>query len=164
MLIALWAQDENGVIGKDGKLPWSLPNDMKFFKEQTTGHAIIMGRKTFEGMGERALPNRVNIVLTTDQHYQAKDVLVFHTPAEILDYMENHQETYYLIGGTGIFRSMLPYCTHLYRTMIHATFTGDVLFPTDCVNMDDWQLTKTIPGIVDEQNHYAHTFELFEKK
>lgn len=164
MLIALWAQDQNGVIGKDGKLPWSLPNDMKFFKEQTTGNAIIMGRKTFESMGEKALPNRVNIVLTSDKDYKADQVLIFHTVEEILHYIEQHEGKYYLIGGTGIFRSMLAYCTDLYRTTIEADFEGDVYFPEELIDRNEWTLTKTIPGIMDERNHYPHIFELFTKK
>ncbi|HPJ00085.1 MAG TPA: dihydrofolate reductase, partial [Enterococcus sp.] len=70
MLVALWAQDKNGLIGKDNRLPWSLPADLKFFKETTIGNTIVMGRKTFEGMGKRALPFRQTIVLTRDKNYQ----------------------------------------------------------------------------------------------
>lgn len=164
MLIALWAQDKNGVIGKDGTLPWSLPNDMKFFKEQTTGNTIIMGRKTFEGMGAKALPNRTNIVLTSDVAYQAEGVLVLHTANEVTEYVAAHEGRHYLIGGTGVFRSLLPACTHLYRTNIDAEFDGDVYFPQEMINEEEWYLEETIPGIVDERNQYVHSFELFARK
>lgn len=91
MLIALWAQDQKGLIGADGTLPWHLPNDLKFFKEQTINNTIIMGRKTFEGMGKRLLPQRTTIVLTSDPHYQANGALVMHDREEILAYVKQQE-------------------------------------------------------------------------
>lgn len=78
MLAAIWAQDEQGVIGKEGKLPWHLPNDLKFFKEKTIHNTLVLGRATFEGMGCRPLPNRTTIVLTSNPDYRAEGVLVMH--------------------------------------------------------------------------------------
>lgn len=164
MLAALWAQDQQGVIGKEGSLPWHLPNDLKFFKEQTMNHTIIMGRKTFEGMGCRLLPNRTTVVLTSDTTYQAPaGVIVLHSREAVIDYVAKTEDAVFLIGGAGVFASLLSECTHLYRTMIEGSFEGDVFFPEECVNWQEWTLEKLIPGVVDEQNHYPHRFEIYRK-
>ncbi len=84
MLAAIWAQDENGLIGKEDRLPWRLPNDLKFFKQMTEANTLVMGRKTFEGMGSRPLPNRQTIVLTRDPSYTAEGVHVMHSVEEVL--------------------------------------------------------------------------------
>ena len=83
MLAAIWAQDENGLIGKENKLPWRLPNDLKFFKQMTESNTLVMGRKTFEGMGSRPLPNRHTIVLTHNRDYTAEGVMVMHSIDEV---------------------------------------------------------------------------------
>lgn len=84
MLAAIWAQDENGLIGKEDRLPWRLPNDLKFFKQMTEANTLVMGRKTFEGMGSRPLPNRQTIVLTRDSSYKAEGVHVMHSVEDVL--------------------------------------------------------------------------------
>lgn len=89
MLAAIWAQDEEGTIGKENRLPWHLPNDLKFFKQMTEDNTIVMGRKTFEGMGSRPLPNRQTIVLTRDREYQAKGLSYF-IPLKKYSITQNH--------------------------------------------------------------------------
>ena len=84
MLAAIWAQDEQGVIGKEGKLPWHLPNDLKFFKEKTIHNTLVFGRATFDAMGCRPLPNRTTIVLTSHPNYRTAGVLVMPSVEEIL--------------------------------------------------------------------------------
>ncbi|KPG69419.1 MULTISPECIES: dihydrofolate reductase [unclassified Enterococcus] len=162
MLIALWAQDNQGLIGENGTLPWHLPNDLKFFKEQTIHNTIIMGRKTFEGMDRRPLPQRTTIVLTKDPSYQAEGVLVMHDREEVLAYANAQDHPVFLTGGAGVFKTMIDDCDQLYRTVIDERFTGDVFFPA--IDWEKWQLTKTIPGIVDDRNKYRHRFEFYQKK
>lgn len=161
MLTAIWAQDEKGLIGNEGTLPWHLPDDLKFFKEKTIHHTIVMGRKTFEGMNSRPLPDRVTIVMTREQEYQADGVLVMHSPQEVLDYAKNHEDTL-IAGGAGIFQAFMPYLDKMYRTVIYDTFKGDVYFPD--IDWQEWQLVESRPGVVDEKNKYPHTFETYIRK
>lgn len=164
MLVALWAQDADGLIGNQGTLPWHLPNDLKFFKEQTMNNTIVMGRKTFEGMDGKVLPKRTSIVLTSDKAYQAPDgVIVMHTRQEVLDYVAKTNEPVFLIGGSGVFESLLSECTDLYRTWIDHRFSGDVYFPEHAIDWNDWTRTKVIEGKVDEANPYPHRFEFYQR-
>ncbi|HFR3702721.1 TPA: dihydrofolate reductase [Streptococcus suis] len=130
-IIAIWARDEQGLIGKGDKLPWSLPADLAHFKETTTGHAIVMGRVTFDGMGRRALPNRLSIVLTTDTSYQIDNdrVLVLHSVDQVLDWYRAQDKNLFVIGGSQIFNAFADVVDELIVTDIHGTFEGDVYFP-----------------------------------
>lgn len=161
MLIAIWAQDKNGLIGKNNRLPWHLPNDLRFFKKATTNHTLVMGRKTFEGMGGRPLPNRQTIVLTRDSGYQASNVLVMHSLEEVLDYDKNNGGETFIAGGTAIYTEFLPYCEKIYRTFIEASFEGDAYFPLMLWNK--WQLTERKQGQRDEKNPYRYYFETYER-
>lgn len=161
MLVAIWAQDRNGLIGKNNRLPWHLPNDLRFFKETTLNHTLVMGRKTFEGMGGRPLPNRQTIVLTRDQNYQAAKVTIMHSLAEVLDYAKKNSEITFIAGGSAIYQEFLPYCQKIYRTVIEADFEGDAYFPT--VDWDQWQLAKTTIGQQDDKNPYPHRFETYQR-
>lgn len=162
MIAYLWAQDEQGVIGNKGTLPWSLPNDLKYFKEMTTGNAIVIGRKTIEGMGKRPLPNRINIVLTTDLGYEAEGVTVMHTREEILDFAKNYEKDTFITGGTGVFNAFIDDADILYRTMIKGTFEGDTIFPE--LDWSEWEIISADPGILDERNRYPHVFEAYKRK
>lgn len=161
MLIAIWAQDKNGLIGNKGTLPWRLPNDLKFFKEKTIHNTIVMGRKTFEGMGSKALPQRTTIVLTGDTSYQAEGVLVMNNRQEVLDYVKQQDHPVFLTGGAGVFKNMINDCDWLYRTVIEETFAGDVYFPE--IDWTKWKLTEVIDGTMDEKNQYPHRFEFYKK-
>lgn len=161
MLTAIWAQDEKGLIGKDGTLPWHLPNDLKFFKEKTIGHTLVMGRKTFEGMGKRALPNRKTIILTSDAAYQSETVTIMHSLEEVLRYAEEQEEVF-IGGGAGVFQAFLPYCEKIYRTVIQETFEGDTFFPE--LDWSQWRLAEEVTGVVDEKNHYPHVFQTWVRK
>lgn len=162
MLAAIWAQDEQGTIGKEGKLPWSLPNDLKFFKKMTLNHTIVMGRKTFEGMGKRLLPERQTIILTSDPNYQIAGALVMHSVTEILDYAKGRDEVIFITGGSAVFQEFIPYLDVLYRTLIHETFAGDTFFPE--IDWENWSLISVSEGVTDEKNRYAHQFETYQKK
>lgn len=162
MLIAIWAQDKNGLIGKNDRLPWHLPKDLAFFKATTLNQTLVMGRKTFEGMGGRPLPKRQTIVLTRDLDYQAENVLVMHSLEEVQAYDQTNAGRTFIAGGTSIYAEFLPYCEKIYRTVIEEQFEGDAYFPA--VNWNEWQLIATQQGIQDEKNPYVYRFETYERR
>lgn len=125
---AVVAMSENRVIGRDGTLPWHLPGDLKFFKETTTGHRIVMGRKTFDSIG-RALPKRETIVLTHNRSFKAPlGVIVLHNPEEVLALPPSERQTY-IVGGAGIYRIFLPWCEGVYLTTVKRSAEGDTFLP-----------------------------------
>jgi len=120
---------ESGVIGKDNKLPWHLPEDLQFFKRTTLGHPIIMGRKNFESIG-RALPGRTNIVLTRNLNFTAKGIIKAGSLKEAFDIAQKTgAEECFVIGGAEIYREALPFCQKLYITRVHGVFEGDTFMP-----------------------------------
>ncbi len=108
-IIGIWAQTENGIIGKDQVMPWHLPAELQHFKETTMGQAILMGRVTFDGMKKRVLPGRTSIILTQDQAYDSENdaVLVMHSKEEVLEWYQNQEKNLYIIGGSQILRLFL---------------------------------------------------------
>ncbi|MBO1306775.1 dihydrofolate reductase [Enterococcus sp. 669A] len=160
MLIAIWAQDKNGLIGKNDRLPWHLPNDLRFFREKTVNNTLVMGRKTFEGMGGRPLPNRQTIVLTKNTAYQNDQVLVMHSVEEVIAHSKKTETITYIAGGSAVYEAFLPHCDELYRTVIDHSFEGDTYFPA--VDWNEWQLVQQIAGTMDEKNQYPHVFETFK--
>ncbi len=156
MYLLVWAEDTTGAIGKDGKLPWHLPNDLKFFRTTTTGKTIVMGRKTFESMGNRPLPNRNNYILSRQKKYQAPGATVISELSELPD------GDIYVIGGSEIYKQFLPDADVLIRTKINGVFDGDTFFPE--VDWSEWELSEETPGIQDEKNVYEHVFQTFRRK
>ena len=119
----------NRVIGKDGKLPWHLPEDLQWFKKKTLGHTIIMGRKTFESIG-RVLPDRKNIIVSRRSNYRVQGAEVFHSIEDTLDKLRSRNENeVFIIGGEEIFRKALAYTDRIYLTLINREFIGDTIFP-----------------------------------
>lgn len=143
MLSIIAAVSKNWVIGKDGKLPWRLPEDLKRFKELTTGHPIIMGRKTYESIG-RPLPYRRNIVITRDMNYEAPECLVVHSVEEALD-AANPVNEVFCIGGEEIYKEFLPLADKIYLTKINKDFDGDAFFPV--VDWSEWEEVERKIGI-----------------
>lgn len=128
MLISIIAaMARNGVIGRDGRLPWRLPADLRRFRELTTGHAVIMGRKTYESIG-RPLPDRVNIVITGQPNGLADGVLNAGSLAMALE-MSGGEDEVFIAGGGEIYTQALPFADRLYLTVLDADFNGDTLFP-----------------------------------
>lgn len=132
-ITAIWAQDETGLIGKKDRLPWSLPADLQHFKETTTGHILVMGRVTFDGMGRRTLPNRISVVVSRDTSYQVDkpNLVVLHSVEEVLDWYQGQDKTLFIIGGGQMFTAFEPYIEEIIRTDIHARYEGDTYFPED---------------------------------
>lgn len=148
MLSIIVAKSKNNVIGKDNKLIWNIPDDLKRFKKLTTNHTIIMGRKTFESLG-RVLPNRKHIVLTNDKNYTVDNpnVQIIHNAEELSKYEEDNQE-HFVIGGAIIYKLLLPKCNKLYITEIEQEFEGDTFFPE--IKQDEWKVVKKEEGPQDD--------------
>ena len=128
MISMIVAMSQNRVIGKLGKMPWNIAEDLQYFKALTTGHTIIMGRKTFESIG-RPLPNRVNVVLTQDENYEAKGCHIVHSIEEIMEKYYNEEEELFIIGGSTLYSAFMSYATKIYMTLIEAEVNGDTYFP-----------------------------------
>jgi dihydrofolate reductase len=124
-LVIIVAHDKNLVIGKDGKLPWRIPEDLKHFKQTTTGHPVLMGRGVFEELGEKPLPNRKNVVLTSRSYDHLPQ---FDSIEKALDYLRD-EPLVFVIGGGEIYRQMLPMADKMIVTEVHETFDGDTFFP-----------------------------------
>lgn len=128
---------ENGIIGRDNKLPWRIPEDMRWFKEKTMGKPCIVGRKTYESFPKRPLPGRTNIVVTRDKNYRAEGAVVVHSLAEALAAAEREQpEEIAIIGGTELYAQILPKADRIYLTRVHGAFEGDASFPA--LNVREW--------------------------
>ena len=155
--------DKNWAIGKDNKLLVSIPSDMKFFRETTTGKVVVMGRKTLESFPNGLpLKNRTNIVLTRNRDYQVKDAIVVHSVPELLVKLDKYSsEDVYVIGGDSVYQELLPYCDVAHVTKINHVYAADSWFP----NLDEtgeWEIT----GESEEQTYFdlEYTFVRYEKK
>lgn len=129
---------KNRVIGNDNNLIWHIPKDLKRFKEKTSGHHVIMGRKTYESIG-KILPNRTFIIITRNKNYTVSGAYVVHSIEQALEIAKKNQEKEaFIIGGAEIYTQALPLTNKLYLTQIHHTFEGDTYFPE--INFNDWEL------------------------
>ena len=156
MLSIIVAIAKNNVIGKDNKLIWHLPEDLKRFKKITTGHTIIMGRNTFESLG-RVLPNRKHIVLCNDAQLNIDDKNVeIINSVDKLEKYENSENENFVIGGASIYKLLLPKTNKLYITRINQEFEGDVYFPE--INESEWKIVEQEKGIKDENNPYDYEY------
>lgn len=157
------AVDNNWAIGRDNKLLVSIPADMKFFRETTTGNVVVMGRKTLESFPNGLpLKNRTNIILTANENYQVKGGIVVHSVEELLEELKNYDtESIYVIGGASVYRQLLPYCNVAHVTKIHHEYEADTYFPS-LDEMPEWQITADS----DEQTYFdlEYTFVKYEKQ
>ncbi|MGE5521286.1 MAG: dihydrofolate reductase [Candidatus Dadabacteria bacterium] len=157
----LVAADENNVIGKANKLPWHLPSDLRYFKNQTWGMPILMGRKTFESIG-KPLPGRKSIVITRNTVWQVDGVDVVHNIEESIEKAKFYgAKEIFVIGGAEIFRTTFSHADRIYFTRIHQSFEGDVYFPV--ISEREWVLRKTHYCKEDEKNAFAHSFQVWER-
>ena len=151
---------KNGVIGKNNSLPWSLPSDMKKFKELTTGKPVIMGRKTFDSIG-KPLAGRVNIILTRNSDFNAEGVAIVHSPEEALQLVADQDEIM-IIGGESVYGQFLPRASRIYLTRVDSDFDGDSFFPP--MDLDSWTEVIRETKEPDEKNAHRHTFFVYDKK
>ena len=161
MLSLIVAKAKNNVIGKDNQLIWHLPEDLKRFKRLTTGHTIIMGRKTFESLG-RVLPNRHHVILCNDANMEIDDENVeILEDISLLDKYIKDEEEHFVIGGATMYRLLMPYCKKMYITEINQEFDGDVSFPE--INMSEWKVTEREKGLKDEKNPFDYEYVTYER-
>ena len=153
---------ENRVIGRDNRLPWRLPDDMKRFRQRTTGHCVVMGRRTFESL-ERPLPKRTNIVLSTQSGWKAQGVHVAQNlSAAVALASEAGEENLFVLGGEAVFAAFLENADELLLTRVAAKLDGDAYFPAfDESNRapSPWRLVEEIPHTQDERHAHAFRFQ-----
>jgi dihydrofolate reductase len=159
MISLVVAAARNNVIGKGNALPWSLPADLKHFRDVTAGHTVIMGRKTFESIG-RPLPKRRNIVITRQSDYAPEGVEVANSLDEALT-MAAAEEEAFVIGGGQIFTEVLPRADRVYLTRVEQDVEGDAYFPA--LELSEWREVSRRDGVVDKENALPHTFLVFDR-
>ena len=154
------ACDQNNAIGYQNQLLCHLPNDLKFFKQTTLNHCVLMGRKTYESIG-KPLPNRTNIVLSQNKNLELEGVYICHNIEQAIEIAkEKEEEELFVIGGGQLYQMLLPIATKIYFTRIHATFEADTFFPA----FDNtWREVSKQSFQVDEKNAFAHDIIILEK-
>lgn len=150
---------DSGVIGQDNQLIWHLPNDLKHFKAITLNKPIVMGRKTYESIG-RPLPERRNIILSSNKSLIIPGCEVMHSIEEILEATQNAPEVM-ITGGGEIYRLFMPYLTYLYITYVHVEVSGEITFPT--LNKNEWREISRKKNDSDASHIYDYTFVELEK-
>lgn len=148
----------DGIMGKDNDMPWRLPRDMAFFKQQTIGKSVVMGRRTWESFGGKPLKNRTNIVMTRDPEYTSQGAHIIHTLEDAKAFAQNGELM--IIGGAQIYEQWLPLADRLIVTRIDEDFEGDIIFPE--MDWSKWTLTEQIPGVRDDSNPYDYSFNFYE--
>ena len=162
MISLIVAASTNNAIGKNNQLLWTLPNDMKFFKNTTWGMPLIMGRKTYESM-DKPLAGRINVVITRQAGWNAEGVVV---ASDINDAIKKAGETnckeVFVIGGGEIYKQSFEMADRIYLTRVHATLDGDTFFPA--VDENKWQLISNQDFAADDKHKFAYSFQTWDKK
>jgi len=160
MITLIAAAAENNALGKDNQLVWHLPNDFKRFKQITSGHYIIMGRKTFESF-PKPLPNRTHIIITRQKNYEVEGCNVVNSIEKALEISPKDEEIF-IIGGAEIYNQSIDFADKIELTRVHANFDADVYFPE--INLDKWELIFDEHHIKDEKHNFDFTFQTFLRK
>ncbi len=162
MVSLIVAMSSNGVIGRDGDLPWHLPADLRHFKRTTMGHHLIIGRATWDEVG-KPLPGRTMVVVTRNRDFAADGVLVAHSLEDALAVARDDDEAF-IGGGAEIYRQALDtgVVDRLYITRVHARVEGDTFFPS--FDHDTWLLADRIDHPADEKNEHPYTFECYDRR
>lgn len=160
---AIVACSKNRAIGRDNQIPWYLPADLRYFKQTTSGHAILMGRKTYESIG-RPLPKRTNIIITRQKDYQAEGCEVYHSLLDgVVAAQKMGEEELFIIGGGEIYRQALPVCHRIYYTEVELEIPdATVFFPE--LPKAKWELISAETHQKDEKNPHNYTFKCYERK
>ena len=161
------AMDIDRGIGKNNDLMWHLPSDMRFFKETTSGHVVVMGRKNYESIPEkyRPLPNRENVVLTRNQSYVADDCTIFHSLEECLNYYESEEErTIFIIGGGEIYRQALEMdvIDEMYISHVNHSYGADTFFPE--FDLRKWTVESILEQPKDDRHKASFSVMRYSKK
>lgn len=153
------ATDQNNGIGANNQLLWHLPADLKFFKQTTTGHTIIMGRKTYDSIG-KPLPNRQSIVVSRQKNLKIEGVIIYNAVADALTACQNEKEVF-IIGGAEIYKLALPLAQKIYISKVNGVFDADVFFPE--ILATEWKETNQIYYPKDEKNALDFTLVTLER-
>ena len=160
-IIIIAAAAENNALGINNDLPWHLPDDFKRFKSLTTGHKIIMGRKTLESF-PKALPNREHVVISRDKAYEPKfPCTLFHSLEEAIDYIKN-EPIAFIIGGGQIYKQSIEFATKIELTRVHTSIEADTFFPE--MNLDDWSLINEEYHAKDDKHQFDFTYLTYTRK
>ncbi|MNE48791.1 Dihydrofolate reductase [compost metagenome] len=160
MIIMIAAVAENNALGKNNELVWHLPNDFKRFKSLTTGHHIIMGRKTFESF-PKPLPDRVHIVISRQENYKPEGCIVVDSIEKAIALCPENDDSY-VIGGGEIYNLALPFTDIIELTKVHHSFDADAFFPK--INKSEWILVEAEENYKDEKHLYDYTYETYIRK
>ena len=161
MLSHIVAASENNVIGSHNELPWTLPNDFKYFKNKTWGMPVIMGRNTYESL-KKSLPGRINIVVTKKKDWHPEGVSISNgIESAIEKAKESDAKEIFIIGGGEIFKQTRDKVSKIYITRVHAKVDGDTFYPA--INTAEWTKVTSRSFPADEKNNYPYTFEVWEK-
>jgi dihydrofolate reductase len=151
---------ENNAIGKNNELLWYLPKDLRHFKTITSGHTVIMGRKTFESVG-KPLPKRRNIIITRNTEFAVEGAEVVHTIEDALELCKADEEVF-IIGGAEIYKMAMKHTDKIYLTVVHENFEADAFFPE--IDWNLWTETAAEKHLPDEKNNLSFTFSTLERK
>ena len=160
MITIIAAAGKNNELGKGNDLVWHLPDDFKRFKKQTTGHHIIMGRKTFESF-PKPLPNRVHVVITRNKNYNPEGAIIVHSMSEALEIAKEDEQPF-IIGGGEIYKLGLDVTDKIELTRVHENFEADTFFPE--IPMTEWELIHEEVHEKDERHKFGFTYQTFVKK
>jgi len=157
MIVMIAAASENNVLGKDNQLVWHLPDDFKRFKKLTTGHYIIMGRKTFESF-PKPLPNRTHVVISRQQNYQPEGCIVVNSIQKAIASVPENEDAF-IIGGGEIYKQSIALADKIELTRVHTTLEGDAFFPE--IDQTIWQLEASESHPKDDKHAFDFTYETF---
>lgn len=156
------AMAQNRAIGKDNDLMWHLSSDLKRFKQLTTGHPVVMGRRTWESLPKRPLPGRRNIVLTQNPDFEAAGAEVVHSVNGLFEALKDCDDEVFVMGGASIYQLLLPFTNRLYVTQVYKDFDGDVFFPT--IDMSEFNLVSLGDPMFDEESGLDYAYEEYIRK
>lgn len=159
MITIIAAIAENNALGKDNKLIWHIPADLKRFKKVTLNHYVIMGRKTYESLG-KPLPNRTNVIITRNLNFKAEGCIVVNSLQEALE-VSKEDKNPYILGGAEIYKQAIKIANKLDITFVHHQFEADVFFPE--IDVTIWKEVAREDFKADEKNNYNYSFVTFER-
>ena len=153
---------QNGAIGKDNDLLWHLSSDLKRFKKLTTGHPVVMGRRTWDSLPKKPLPGRQNIVMTNNPDFVAEGAEVVHSINDLFKLLKDCDDEVFVMGGAAIYQALLPFTNRLYITRVYRDYKADVYFPT--IDMSEFTLVKLGEPMQDEESGLDYAYEEYDRK
>lgn len=161
MIHIIAAISKNNALGKGNQLLWHLPNDLRYFKKVTTGHPVIMGRKTFESIG-KPLPNRLNLVISRNKQPNTENLIFCNSLEEAIALASHQDEDIFIIGGGEIYKQAMPLAQKLHLTLVDTIKEADTFFPE--VDINEWQLETQQDFSIDEKHAYNYSIFTYLKK